>query len=197
MSPSFWLVSSKYKLAFIGWLGCIRFNFIQLTIMFNDSSFSFSSLSLSGVQAASGSAVLPPGKYIAKTKGAEIVKTKDGKGAFIKITLVAENNMGVITDRINVFNANAEAVRIGKEQLRALCEFGGHIDPDNLGKHGIDSLNGLRVGINVGTDTYQGETRSQLKGYMRPESVPAGGGKLSAPAPVPAGSIADDSDIPF
>lgn len=166
--------------------------------MFNDSSFSFSNLSLSGVQAASGAASLPPGRYVAKTKGAEIVKTKDGTGAFIKVTLVDEGGKGVITDRINVFNKNSEAVRIGKEQLRALCEFGGHIDPDNLGKHGIESLNGLRVGISVGTEQYQGEDRSVMKGYMHPDAVVKGGAKASggAPTAVQAGSISD-SDIPF
>lgn len=162
----------------------------------NNGSFSFSSLSLSGVQAASGAAGLLPGRYIVKTKGAEISKTKDGKGAFIRVTLVDEGGKGVITDRINVFNANAEAVRIGKEQLRALCEFGGHPDPDNLGQHGIASLNGLRVGVLVGSEEYNGEKRGVVKGYMHPDSVGTAG--ATAPkAAAPAAGAMSDSDIPF
>jgi hypothetical protein len=161
----------------------------------NSSSFSFSNLSLSGVQAASGAAGLQPGRYICKTKGAEVMKTKDGKGAFIKVTLVDEGGKGVISDRINVFNANAEAVRIGKEQLRALCEFGGHPDPDNLGQHGIASLNGMRVGVLVGSEEYQGERRGVVKGYMHPDNV-GNSGPAKVAAATPAGSMAD-SDIPF
>ena len=163
----------------------------------SSSSFSFSNLSLAGVQAASGAGGLPPGRYACKTKGAEVVKTKDNKGAFIKVMLADEGGKGVITARINVFNQNAEAVRIGKEQLRALAEFGGHQDPDNIGKHGIESLNGLRVGVLVGSEQYQGEDRSVVKGFMHPDAVATG--KKSAPvaAAPAASSIADDDSIPF
>lgn len=137
-------------------------------------SFSFSSLNLSGVKAATGGSVLPPGEYVVKVKKAEITDIKDG-GKALKVVMVETNDKGVITDQINVHlpGRSEEAVRIGMETLRALCEFGGHPDPDNIGAHGVQSLVGLTVGIRVGSEKYEGKDRSRVTGYKLPSEVSA------------------------
>ena len=148
-------------------------------------TFSFSNLSLSGVEAAAGSSVLAPGKYVVTAKTAKVEDTKSGNGKVLKVMFSCKE--GVISDNINVYNPSAEATKIGLEQLKSLLVNGGHPDPDNIGAHGVASIIGLTVGIVVGTDTYQGETRSKVKGYCKPEAVTKATGSSSpAAAPAPA-----------
>jgi hypothetical protein len=141
-------------------------------------TFSFSNLSLAGVQAATAGASVPPGKYVAKVKEVEVADTKNGNGKILKVKLTT--NKGVITDNINVYNTSEQAMKIGLEQLKSLLVNGGHPDPDNIGQHGVASIRGLSVGIVVGAETYNGNQSSKVKGYMKPENVPATDG--SAPA---------------
>jgi hypothetical protein len=155
-------------------------------------TFSFSSLSLSGVQAAAGVAVLPPGQYVCKVKDVEIADTKAKTGKVLKVKLSCEQ--GVITDNINVHNPNSEATRIGLEQLKGLLVSGGHPDPDNIGQHGVGSIKGLTVGVIVKADTYDGKVSSKVAGYRKPEEINSATPKSSAPAPAIGMS---DSDIPF
>lgn len=159
----------------------------------NTSGFSLSSLNLSGVQAASGTSVLPPGRYVCDTKNAKIEKTKDQTGRFISVMCVDVAGKGVITARLNVQNKSVEATRIGWEQLKGLLEHGGHPNPNNPFEDDTpNSLNGLRVGVVVKSDTYQGEARSQVGGFCDPKTVKGYEGQQ-------AGSIGGtgDDDIPF
>lgn len=155
-------------------------------------NFSFTNLSLSGVQAATGGSVLPPGKYVAKVKEVEFVDNKNKNGKVLKVKLVAKE--GVITDNINVFHSDsAKAQEIGQEQLKSLLVNGGHPDPDNIGQHGLLSIKGLTVGIYVGSDEYNGKESSKVKGYMKPEAVPVAG----QAAQKPDLKSFNDDDIPF
>ena len=133
--------------------------------------FSFSNLNLANVQAAAGVSVLPPGRYACKVTDAKVEATKDGTGRMIVVKLSDEGGKGVITDRLNVFNKSPEATRIGLEQLKSLLVNGGHPDPDNIGAHGVQSIRGLTVGVLVGSEMYQGEARSRVKGYMDPATI--------------------------
>ena len=148
--------------------------------------FSFSNLSLSGVEAAAGSSVLSPGKYVVKVTEAKVEDTKAGTGKVLKIRLSCKD--GVISDNINIYNPSAEATKIGLEQLKALLVNGGHPDPDNIGVHGVPSIVGLTVGVIVGSEMYQGSPSSKVKGYLHPDKVgatasAAAGFKLAAAAP--------------
>lgn len=165
--------------------------------MFSNQEFDFGNLSLSGVQASAGVAGLPPGRYVVKTKDAKLESTKANDGSkFLFIRLVDLAGKGAISDRINVFlRGKEEATKIGLGQLKALCAHGGHPDPDNVGKHGVGALNGLTVGIIVGSETYLGEKRSRVSGYCEPSDVR--GYEGSAPAATGGSIGAADSDIPF
>ena len=155
-------------------------------------TFSFSNLSLSGVTAAAAGSVLPPGKYLVKVREVEVAETKAKNGQILKVKLVCDS--GVITDNINVFNANSEAQRIGREQLKALLLNGGHPDPDNIGQHGVQSIKGLTVGIIVGQDgMYDGKPQYKVKGYIKPSDVDA---KAAATA-APATPIGTGTGLPF
>lgn len=155
-------------------------------------TFSFSSLSLSGVQAAAAGSVLSPGKYVVKVREVEVAETKAKNGQILKVKLACDE--GVITDNINVFNANSEAQRIGREQLKALLVCGGHPDPDNIGQHGVQSIRGLTVGIIVVEDgMYDGKPQVRVKGYLKPSDV---GGKSTAPV-APATPIGSGTGMPF
>lgn len=156
-------------------------------------TFSFSNLSLSGVQAAAGANVLAPGKHVVKISDVEVKDTKNNNGKILVVRL--RNDSGVITDNINIHNASPEATRIGMEQLKALLVHGGHPDPDNIGAHGVNSMKGLEVGVIVGTEMYQGEARSKVKGYMPADQVPAGGASGAAAATKLA--IGGASNLPF
>lgn len=135
--------------------------------------FSFSSLVLSGVQAAAGVSVLEPGKYVCKTSGAEMIDTKNGTGKRLKVLLKDVQGKGVITDRINLHLPNSQrATEIGLEQFKALLVHGGHPDPDNPGDSGLNAVNGLTVGVIVGREKSEdGQWYSVVKGYCAPSTV--------------------------
>lgn len=155
-------------------------------------TFSFSNLSLSGVEAAAGSSVLAPGKYVVKVTEAKVEDTKAGTGKVLKLRLSCK--AGVISDNINVYNPSAEATKIGLEQLKSLLVNGGHPDPDNIGAHGVQSIVGLTVGVVVGSEMYQGSPSSKVKGYLKPEVV---GATPSAPAAAAAAPAIGSPAFPF
>jgi hypothetical protein len=136
--------------------------------------FSFESLTLGHVEAAKAATVLPPGRYVCTTSDAKMKPTKDGSGMRLEVRLTETKGKGMINGYLNVhLPKHPEATRIGQEQLKALLVHGGHPDPDNIGEHGIHSINGLTVGVAVrnkkGTD---GTMRSDVSGFMPASSVP-------------------------
>jgi len=144
------------------------------------STFSFSNLSLAGIEAAAGSSVLAPGKYVVKVTDAKVEDTKAGTGKVLKLRLSCK--AGVISDNLNVANPSPEATRIGLEQLKGLLVNGGHPDPDNIGQHGVASIVGLTVGVIVGSEMYQGSPSSKVNGYCKPDAVGAAAPAAAAPA---------------
>jgi hypothetical protein len=162
--------------------------------MFNiddNSGFDITQLSLSGVQAATGVALLPPGKYLCRIKGIKLESTKDKTGKYLAVSLVEVNNKGSITARLNVQNKSAEATRIGMEQLKGLAESCGAADPNQPFAQGLTSLNDMEVGVIVKADSYDGRPSSQVSGFCKPSDVGAAAG-----APAAAGSIGL-GDVPF
>ena len=163
--------------------------------MFDDNTgFDINSLNLSGVQAAAGSSVLPPGRYVCTIRSCKLSNTKANDGSkMIEVLLAEVSGKGVITGRINVHNVkSAEATRIGREQLKALAVHCGAPDPDAPFATGINALNGMEVGVTVKGEKYQGEDRSAVSGFVDPKTVKGyettQGGSI--------GGTGDD-DIPF
>lgn len=161
-------------------------------------TFSFNSLVLSGVKAASGVSVLSPGRYVCKVTDVEIKDTKDGKGKRMVVKLKEVNDKGVITDFINLHLPNSErATEIGQEQLKALLVHGGHPDPDNPGLHGLSAIKGLTVGVIVGTEKRlngSGDSAA-VKGYIDPTTV--AGQVQAAPGTAPAIGSTAAGKLPF
>lgn len=166
-------------------------------------SFSFDKLNLGGVQASGASTMLRAGRYVCTARNAALSDTKSG-GKYIEVELNDNNDMGSIKAYLNVhIPASETATRIGREQLKALLTFGGHKDPDNIGQHGIASINGLKTGVLVVSESYikDGETRtgSKVKGFFDPKGfVPSTSPSVtphSAQAPAVAPPL--DDDIPF
>lgn len=163
--------------------------------MFNDSPEDdfLSNFSLAGVKAASGGRVLPPGQFVCTIRSIKLEKTKANNGSkMLVVSLVADSGDGSITAYLNIHNTtSAEATRIGREQCRALAEGAGVPDPDAPFASGVDAMNGMRVGVIVGTEKYEGKDRSRVAGFCKPADV-----KGEQPAAAAAGKIGDD-DVPF
>jgi len=166
-------------------------------------SFSFDKLNLGGVQASGASTMLRAGRYVCTARNAALSDTKSG-GKYIEVELNDNNDMGSIKAYLNIhIPASETATRIGREQLKALLTFGGHKDPDNIGKHGIASINGLKTGVLVVSESYikDGETRtgSKVKGFFDPTGFVPTVSPSVTPQSAQAPSVAPplDDDIPF
>lgn len=168
-------------------------------------SFNLNELNLSNSKINSGGRMLEPGRYIVRTKGAQLKDTKkrDGSKA-IEVDLVDINGGGSIRAWINVFNvASKEAERIGREQLKSILFFGGHPNPDQPGD--ISSYNGLEVGISVKATTYtdkstgQTRTSSDVTAFFDPAELDSTRTRKSTtPKPsVASGAFVRGDDIPF
>ena len=161
-------------------------------------AFSFEDLNLEGVVSAKGSMQLPKGKYVVKVTEAEVRKTSKG-GSQVYVNMSCDD--GMIRMWINVHVPSSEtATRIGREQLKALCTFGGHANPDKPGD--IASLVGLTPGIRVVDDTFKGDDGedrqgTKVSGFIDPKSVPKG--MVSSSQDNQSGDTSDalDDDIPF
>lgn len=143
-----------------------------------------------------GEGGLEPGRYVATIAEAKMVPTKSGTGRMVEVKLVVPGQ-GAITDRINTYNPNEIAQRIGRERLKTLLTYSGHPNPNRPGD--VASMRNRKVGIVVvkGEDwtNDRGERRpgrAELKksgAYFKPEGD---SGEAEAKSP----STLDD-EIPF
>lgn len=72
-----------------------------------------------------GFKAIPPGEYQVYIESSEFKTTKKGNGEYLECVLVVatgEYENSKVFVRLNLINENADAVRIAKSQLRALCE---------------------------------------------------------------------------
>lgn len=166
------------------------------------SGFNFRDLTLKGIQASSGAAVLPPGKYVCKVSDAKMDKTRNGGWQLI-VKLTDSSGAGSITEWLTIFNPNSEeAQRINRERMKALLVHGGHPDPDNIGAHGVESIKGLVVGVAVHTESYKDRDGKDRQGtrvhyFFDPKEIGSEGG--ASPAGSAGGTSFDDfdDDIPY
>ncbi len=107
---------------------------------------------------------IPSGKYIAKIAETEIKETKSGKGKYLQITLeIVEGQFKgrKVFDRLNLWNASAQAKEIAEKTLSAICHS---IDILKIRNH--EELKNNIVEIKVDKRTYEeyGE-QNEVKGY--------------------------------
>lgn len=127
--------------------------------------------------------VLPAGSYSAMIVASEMTPTKDGNGEYLKLTL--EIIEGVHTgrklfDRLNLKNANQQAVDIARATLSAICHATGVMRPgDSAALHQLPMQITVRV---VDRKDAPGEKSNEVRGY-KPIGAP---GLANGPTPADA-----------
>jgi hypothetical protein len=130
-------------------------------------SFNFKDLDLSDVDADSGpeSNRIGVGTHEVTVTDASIDQCKNPKHYRLRVNF-HDKNQNTIRNDFNVVNANDQAVKIGKEQLKALLEASKHPNPDK--PDDVSSLKGLKVQIKValGKARDDGSQWPEIKSYM-------------------------------
>ncbi len=78
--------------------------------------------------------VLPPGKYLAQIVASEMRPTKDGSGQYLYLEVdVLEGQYAGrrLFDRLNLINANPDAVQIAQRTLSSICRAVGKLQVSN------------------------------------------------------------------
>ena len=94
---------------------------------------------------------LPVGEYLATIVATEEKSTKAGDGSYLKLEfeiLEGDYKGRKLWENLNLKNKSADAERIAKGQLSAICKAVGVLSPkDSVDLHNIPML--IRVGIEV------------------------------------------------
>ena len=88
----------------------------------------------SSIEPSTGYDVLPPGKYLAQIVASEMRVTKDGLGQylFLEVDILDGQYAGrKLFDRLNLINANPDAVQIAQRTLSSICRAVGKLQVSN------------------------------------------------------------------
>ena len=88
----------------------------------------------SSIEPSSGYDVLPPGKYLSQIVASEMRATKDGLGQYLylEVDVIEGQYAGrKLFDRLNLVNANADAVQIAQRTLSSICRAVGKLQVSN------------------------------------------------------------------
>ena len=88
----------------------------------------------SSIEPSSGYDVLPPGKYLAQIVASEMRVTKDGLGQYLylEVDILDGQYAGrKLFDRLNLINANPDAVQIAQRTLSSICRAVGKLQVSN------------------------------------------------------------------
>lgn len=133
-------------------------------------SFDFKSIALGEVDISRPAGnYLGVGRHIVKVTDAKIEPKNGNYSAVMQFECVDTGNQ--IRDYILIHHTNPKAVEIGKQKLKQIAVYGGHVDPDNAPSHGIGSFKGLVVGISVQEDDYNGKKTNKIKFYFDPKEM--------------------------
>ena len=143
----------------------------------------------SSVEPSTGYDVLPPGKYLAQVVASEIRATKDGHGQYLymEVDILEGQYAGrKLFDRLNLVNANPDAVQIAQRTLSSICRAVGKLQVSNSEQfHLIPFIADVRVRPPKGM---YGESNSIR--YL-PRSAPAANAASFAPgAPAVQSAVA-------
>ena len=88
----------------------------------------------SSIEPSTGYDVLPPGKYLAQIVASEMRVTKDGLGQYLylEVDILDGQYAGrKLFDRLNLINANPDAVQIAQRTLSSICRAVGKLQVSN------------------------------------------------------------------
>ena len=105
---------------------------------------------------------LPLGLYTIVCVSSEYGPTKAGTGAILKVQFAVEGDERKLFDSFNMENPNPIAVKIGRGQLKDMCEKMGK---PNLA--GPDDLLGGKLRCEVKHEEYNGNTNARIKKYIK------------------------------
>lgn len=137
--------------------------------------------------------VMPAGDYVGQVVGSEIKPTSSGSGEYLKVEieiLTAGFAGRKVFDQLNIRNESAEAERIGRAQLSALCHAVGIMRiSDSQQLHGKP----FAIKLAVKEDPKYGK-QNKVKGYKKSEGpafpVPASPGiPASSASPEASSSV--------
>jgi len=140
----------------------------------------------STVEPAAPFEVFPPGKYLVQLVASEMRPTKDGMGQYLLLELdVLEGQYAgrKFFDRLNLVNANPDAVLMAQRSLSALCRAAGKMQVSNS-----EQLHLIPVQIDVKVRPPKGQYgESNSIRYLsgtdaQPTSPPAAPAGLARPA---------------
>lgn len=105
---------------------------------------------------------LPTGNYLVKCEEAEVKTTKAGNGSYINLTLKILNGEAEgrkVFATFNVENPNAEAVEIGRKQLKGYMKACGFTD---FNLKGVNELVGSPVVAHIKQEERDGIVRNKV-----------------------------------
>jgi len=144
-----------------------------------------------GIEPAKSFDVLPRGKYDVIVAASDVKETKAGTGTFLEVEyhiIDGEHEGRRYWERFNVTNPNADAERIGRSQLAALCGAVGIVKLSDSAE-----LHDKPLVIELGTSNRKGTGEDQNKtvAWMaadgaQPATKPAAPAPKQATAPAAA-----------
>lgn len=131
--------------------------------------------------------VLSPGDYNAVITASEWKATKDGGGKYLQLELQILDGPSQnlkLTDRLNLINANAQAVQIAKGTLSAICRAVNVLTPtDSAELHNKP----LRITVTVRPAAGEYGPQNEVKAYKSRHAGPVAPAQQPATTqPVPA-----------
>jgi hypothetical protein len=133
------------------------------------------------VEPSSGFSPIPAGKYVAVITDDEMKDTRNGSGRYLQLTfeiVEGEYSGRKLWTRLNLENANMEAVKIARADLSAICRAVNVMQlQDTVQLHNLPMVITVRLKKNKETD----EMQNEIKGYESKQAY-APGATASAPA---------------
>jgi Protein of unknown function (DUF669) len=140
----------------------------------------------SSVDPTSGYDVLPPAKYLAQIVNSEMRATKDGLGQylFLEVDVIDGPYAGrKLFDRLNLINANADAVQIAQRTLSSICRAVGKLQVSNSEQlHLIPLIADVRVRPAKGMYGESNSIRYLPRNAQAANSPTFNGGQASYPS---------------
>lgn len=114
---------------------------------------------------------LPPGKYAAAIVDSQWKNTKSGTGSYLELTFqILEGRFKgrQLWIRLNLNNPSAQAVKIARSQLSAICRAVGVMRPkDSVELHNLPMTITVKCKQRPDTD----ETFNEIRGFAKRESL--------------------------
>ena len=137
---------------------------------------------------------IPAGKYIAVITDSEMKETRAGTGRYLQLEFEITDGEYAgrkLWSRLNIENQNAEAVRMARADLSAICRAVNVLTPnDSADLHNLP----LVIKVHCRKDKNTGEITNDIRGYEskanykpEPKPAPAAAAQVgSQPARVPS-----------